>query len=88
MKLLEKAEFMRISPKTILLLLAILCLPVSIPAQAGPTGTFGGTVTDPEGAIVSGAAVTLRNVATNQTGTATTSEDGRYSFQAIPVGTL
>jgi hypothetical protein len=78
---------MKIFPKTFLFLLTFLCLPVFASAQAGPTGTFGGTITDPQGAIVSGAAVIIKNIATNQTRTTTTNEDGRYSFQALPVGT-
>jgi hypothetical protein len=72
---------MKIFQKTFLFLLTFLCLPVLASAQAGPTGTFSGTVTDPQGAIVSGAAVIIKNIATNQTRTTTTNEDGRYSFQ-------
>ncbi|MDQ3062650.1 MAG: carboxypeptidase-like regulatory domain-containing protein, partial [Acidobacteriota bacterium] len=56
-------------------------------AQAGPTGTFSGTVTDPQGASVPGATVTIRNTGTNQSRTTTTSEEGRFVFTALPVGT-
>ena len=56
-------------------------------AQAGPMGTFSGTVTDPQGASVPGATVTLTNTGTNQSRRATTSEDGRFVFTALPVGT-
>jgi hypothetical protein len=55
-------------------------------AQAGPTGTFSGTVTDPQNAVVPSVNVTIRNVATNQTRTQTTTEDGRYVFTTLPVG--
>lgn len=56
-------------------------------AQAGPTGTFSGTVTDPQGASVAGATVIIKNTGTNQSRTTTTSEDGRFVFTSLPVGT-
>ena len=56
-------------------------------AQAGPTGTFSGTVTDPQGASVAGATVIIRNTGTNQSRTTTTSEEGRFVFNVLPVGT-
>ena len=43
-----------------------------------------GVVTDPQGAVVSGATVTLKNLETNQTLTATTDENGIYNFNALP----
>ena len=43
-----------------------------------------GVVTDPQGAVVSGATVTLKNMETNQTQTATTDENGIYNFSALP----
>ncbi len=56
-------------------------------AQAGPTGTFSGTVTDPQGSSVAGATVTIKNANTNQSRTTTTSGEGRYVFTVLPVGT-
>src|SRR5260370_5255073 len=43
-----------------------------------------GVVTDAQGAVVSGATVTLKNLDTNQTLTATTDENGIYNFNALP----
>jgi hypothetical protein len=43
-----------------------------------------GVVTDPQGAVVQGATVTLKNLETNQTQTATTDENGIYNFNALP----
>jgi hypothetical protein len=43
-----------------------------------------GVVTDPQGAAVSGATLTLKNLDTNQTLTATTDENGIYNFNALP----
>src|SRR5580658_3255143 len=43
-----------------------------------------GVGTDPQGAIVSGATVTLKNLDTNQTLTANTNASGIYNFNALP----
>ncbi len=52
----------------------------------GTTGQISGTVTDQNGAVVSGAIVTITQADTNSTRTATTNEEGIYSFQLLPVG--
>lgn len=54
-------------------------------AQA-TTGTISGVVTDPTGATVPGAIATVRSLATNATRSATTEEDGRFSFSGLQVG--
>ncbi len=50
-------------------------------------GTVLGTVTDPSGAVVSGAKVAVRNVNTGQERTTETSADGSYSVPELPIGT-
>lgn len=50
-------------------------------------GTLRGEVTDPSGAVVSGAKVTLTNVATGQTQTTTSTSAGSYVFPNLLVGT-
>ncbi len=45
-----------------------------------------GAVTDPSGAAVPGATVTVRNTATNLTRTASANETGSYEFSFLPVG--
>jgi hypothetical protein len=50
------------------------------------TGTIAGTVADPQGNVISGATVTSRQVATNLTRTVTTSDQGYYRFDSLPVG--
>lgn len=52
----------------------------------GTTGSITGTVTDPNGAVVPGAAVKATNTATNQSRESTTGTDGTFAFQALPPG--
>ena len=70
------------------LLLAIcLLVPVSVTAQARLTGSdLHGTVLDPSGQAVTGATVTITNVATNQTRTVVSDEHGQYRAAALPPG--
>src|SRR5467141_3767632 len=50
-------------------------------------GAINGTVSDPSGAMVAGASVRTTNVATGVTLTTTTTSDGQFAFQDIPLGT-
>src|SRR5712692_2758124 len=50
-------------------------------------GTILGTVTDPQGAVISGAKVTVRNVNTGLERTTQTSADGSYAVPELPIGT-
>ena len=50
------------------------------------TVDLAGAITDPNNAVVAGAKVSLRNLATNATRTATTGEDGRYVFVGMAPG--
>lgn len=49
-------------------------------------GTVAGVVTDPSGAVVSGATVDLLNKATNSKRTSTTNDSGFYRFDAVDLG--
>jgi Carboxypeptidase regulatory-like domain len=53
---------------------------------AGVTASISGTVTDPSGAAVVGATVTVTNVDTGVTTTQQTNGQGYYSFQNLPLG--
>src|SRR5215207_84877 len=64
------------------LLVAALCAT----AFAQGTSSLTGTVTDPNGAVVSGATVTATNVATNVSTTTQTTDNGLYRFPTLPVG--
>src|SRR5436853_7725113 len=50
-------------------------------------GVITGTITDPTGAVVPGATVTITNVGTNISQTTTTGSDGSYRFPLVPPGT-
>ena len=67
-----------------------LCMGVAINTGAGAqsitSGDITGTVTDPSGAAVPKAAVTLTNVNTNATENTITSSQGTYRFAFVPVG--
>ena len=50
-------------------------------------GVITGTVTDPTGAVVPNATVTITNAGTNISQTTTTGSDGSYRFPLVPPGT-
>ncbi|MEO8052638.1 MAG: carboxypeptidase-like regulatory domain-containing protein, partial [Acidobacteriota bacterium] len=54
-------------------------------AQA-PTGTITGSVTDPSGAVITGASVTLTNSATNIRRNTVTNDNGLFNLAALPPG--
>jgi len=65
----------------------IIALTVPLTAQSITSGDVTGTVTDPTGAAVPGATVTLTNVNTNGAQTATTNNEGSYRFAFVTPGT-
>ena len=67
-------------------LAALIFLLASISAWAQATGTISGTVTDQSGAVLVGAQVVIRNVATDLSRTVTTNAQGRYTAPALPSG--
>lgn len=79
--------------KSIRWILAVLALAVfaigapRLVAQTPSTGALTGTVTDPSGAVITGATVTLTNTGTGQTRSTTTDANGSYKFGLLPPGT-
>ena len=67
-------------------LVFLLLAAVSLSAQTF-RGTILGTVTDPTGAVVAGAKVTVKNTGTGLVRTTETSADGSYSVPELPIGT-
>lgn len=69
---------------------AIFCLLLSIGqifAQSTVTGGIRGKVTDPQGAIVPNATITVTNVGTNKVETGETDSDGGFRFSNLQPGT-
>src|SRR5271170_5295785 len=76
------------SAKLTLVLLSVVCAGsvLSARAQSTSTGTVAGSVTDPTGALVSGAAVTLTDTATNVARSTATNATGRYIYVDVNPG--
>ncbi|MGZ4868026.1 MAG: carboxypeptidase regulatory-like domain-containing protein, partial [Candidatus Angelobacter sp.] len=70
------------------LILVATCLALLSAASFGQVlkGSISGTVTDPQGAVVSGAQVKATNTATGAPQTTTTDGSGLFHFNLIPVG--
>jgi hypothetical protein len=71
-----------------LVILLVVCVGSSLPAwaQSTSTGTVAGTLTDPTGAVVAGATVTLTDIATNTPHTTTSNASGRYIYVDVNPG--
>jgi hypothetical protein len=66
-------------------LLALLATSLLAPAaNAQYRASLRGTVSDPSGAVIPGATVTLVNTSTNETKTAVSDGSGLYTFNALP----
>jgi hypothetical protein len=80
-----------LSKRVVLFVVAFCCLfaltPSALFSQAASTGTVAGTITDPTGAAVAGATVTLTDISTNAVRSAETNEAGRYIFANVVPGT-
>ena len=64
----------------------IFALACGLAVQAQTTGVVRGTVTDPNGAVVSGATVTLTKKSTNVPTTTTSGSSGQFEFQNVLPG--
>lgn len=68
----------------LLVFFAALLLPLVIVHGSG--GRIEGKVTDPKGAALAGASVTVTDEVNNQTFTAVTDQQGRYKIEGLPAG--
>src|SRR4026209_2788576 len=75
-----------ISATRSIVLLMACCALLSVSTVAQTSGSISGTVSDEKGAVISGASVTVRNIAKNDTRTARTDDEGRYRVVNMPVG--
>ena len=73
--------------RTAIALLLVLCGTLSVVAQTITSGTVIGTISDPTGAVVPKAEVTLTNTETNATSTQVTNDAGGYAFPNVAPGT-
>jgi hypothetical protein len=69
------------------LLVAVALAVPYLAAQSTTQGAVTGTVTDPTGAVIPGAQITLTNNGTGVTQTAVTNSTGGYHFALLPPGT-
>ena len=67
-------------------ILAFLAFSVAVSGQT-ITGSMSGTITDINGGVIAGAAVTLTGEKTADTRTANSDNDGRFTFSALQPGT-
>lgn len=76
--------------RTVLLLLVVVALVAFnaplLMGQSSTTGGLTGTVTDPSGAVISAATVTITNLGTGQSRTSTTDANGSYKFNQLQPG--
>src|SRR6476660_374886 len=68
----------------IFILALIFSLCVSAAAQSVASGTVEGTITDPQGAVIAGATVSIRNPITGYQQTTTTDPSGTFRFGNVP----
>src|SRR6202167_6070609 len=71
---------------TVLVLVFSLMGISSLQAQTSTTGNIAGIVTDPTGAVVPGASVTLRNLDTGNSTSKTSNAEGSYNFALLAPG--
>jgi len=82
LRLLAKASF----SQSLAFCLLVIVTAFEVFAQSASTGALTGTVTDPTGAVVPKATITLRNNGTSQLLTAVTDLEGLYRFSLLPPG--
>lgn len=71
---------------TISLLFAFSLLSLNIASSQSQIGIINGTVKDPNGAVVTGAQVAVRNEATGETRNVTTDNEGRFKVEGLAPG--
>ncbi len=76
----------RLITGTVALLVAVVLMAPSLMGQSLVSGDLAGTVTDPSGAVVPNATVTLKNNGTGETRTTTTNNSGGYRLSLLQPG--
>ncbi len=86
---LRTIEFIRKIPYGALFAGLTLMLALTVPSimsAQGITGSITGTVSDPSGAVIAGATVTVKQLETNAMKTITTSDAGTYTITQLQPG--
>jgi outer membrane receptor protein involved in Fe transport len=78
-------DFRKAIGSLLVVLVVVFCASFAL-AQGIVTGSISGTVADPAGAVVGGAKVTARHLATNREYTAETSSTGNFNLRALSPG--
>ena len=81
------AKFSPMEVKSTVFAILLTCLLTMTALGQATTGSVTGTVTDPQGAVVSGAIVTAVNTATGAERSATANDSGTFDIQALQPGT-
>jgi hypothetical protein len=68
-----------------LAMLLLLTLPLTVPAQDA-TGSVAGVISDPTGAVVPQAKVTVTNIGTKSASQTVTNDNGFYEIRHLPIG--
>ncbi len=85
-RLLESAKFTRFATLLAGFMLLIALAATSNLSAQGITGSITGTVSDPSGAVIAGANVTIRQTSTNEARVVVTSEAGTYTATQLQPG--
>src|SRR3954469_7282738 len=78
-----------VSKRTIILICLLVASALFLSGRAEAqqaTAQLGGKITDPSGAVIVGAEVTLRNSQTGINRKTTSNKEGEYRFTLIPIG--
>nr|MBA3323444.1 carboxypeptidase regulatory-like domain-containing protein [Pyrinomonadaceae bacterium] len=71
--------------RAVVIVWVVLSLSVMAAAQTS-RGIVSGSITDPSGAVIPGASVTLTNIATAVSRSTTSNDEGFYRFDAVDLG--
>lgn len=78
-------DFRKTIASLLIVLMVVFCASFA-PAQGIVTGSISGTVEDPAGALVAGAKINAKDLATNREFTAETTGTGIFSLRSLPPG--
>src|ERR1700686_2517345 len=82
---IEMTHLRKLSTALMAVMIMVLLTAVA-PAQSTQTGDVTGTVTDPSGAVVPGASVTLKSLDTGGSQSTTTNQSGDFRFTLLKPG--